>query len=122
MKKLFLLLAVAAMSAQMNAQTVVESKNFDNWYIGVNGGANLQAKDFKEMNFQAGLRIGRWFTPVVGLAIEGQAFMGKKGGLEFIDKKYPQIPKNIRETKVLDEETEKLLIKAIEECKENKDK
>ncbi|MBQ7507167.1 MAG: F0F1 ATP synthase subunit alpha [Lachnospiraceae bacterium] len=42
--------------------------------------------------------------------------------LEFIDMKYPQIPKNIRETKVLDEETEKLLIKAIEECKENKDK
>ena len=91
MKKLFLLLAVAAMSAQMNAQTVVESKNFDNWYIGVNGGANLQAKDFKEMNFQAGLRIGRWFTPVVGLAIEGQAFMGNKGGLDLIDKKFPKL-------------------------------
>ena len=90
MKKLFLLLAVAAMSAQMNAQTVVESKNFDNWYIGVNGGANLQAKDFKEMNFQAGLRIGRWFTPVVGLAIEGQAFMGNKQGLDLIDKSFPK--------------------------------
>ena len=91
MKKLFLLLAVAAMSAQMNAQTVVESKNFDNWYIGVNGGANLQAKDFKEMNFQAGLRVGRWFTPVVGLAIEGQAFMGNKGWLKNNEKSFPKL-------------------------------
>ncbi len=40
--------------------------------------------------------------------------------LDFIDMKYPQIPQKIRETKVLDEETEKLLIKAIEECKNNK--
>ena len=85
------MLAVAALSAQtMSAQTVEESKNFDNWYIGVNGGANLQAKDFKEMNFQAGLRIGRWFTPVVGLAIEGQAFMGNKQGLDLIDKSFPK--------------------------------
>ena len=91
MKKLFLLLAVAAMSAQMNAQTVVESKNFDNWYVGVNGGVNLKAKDFKEMNFQAGLRIGRWFTPVVGLAAEGQAFFGNKGWLEYNEKSFPKL-------------------------------
>ena len=33
MKKLFLMLAAAALSAQaVNAQTVVESKNTDNWY------------------------------------------------------------------------------------------
>ena len=82
MKKLFLMLAVAALSAQtMSAQTVEESKNFDNWYIGVNGGITAPAKNFKMMknlNFDAGLRIGRWFTPAVGLAAEGEVYFGKK--------------------------------------------
>ena len=41
---------------------------------------------------------------------------------EFVDTKYPEVPKNIRENKVLDEETEKLLVKAIEECKASFDK
>ena len=36
---------------------------------------------------------------------------------EYVDTKYPEIPETIRTQKVLDEETEKLLIKAIEECK-----
>lgn len=82
MKKLFLMIAVAALSAQtMSAQTVEESKNFDNWYIGINGGVTAPAKNFKvlkNMNFDAGLRIGRWFTPVVGLAAEGEVYFGKK--------------------------------------------
>ncbi len=80
------MLAVAAMSAQMNAQTVVESKNFDNWYIGINGGASVPTPKFKDMaNFQGGIRIGRWFTPAVGLAIEGQAIMGKKNFGDYIN-------------------------------------
>ncbi|MBR4921661.1 MAG: OmpA family protein [Prevotella sp.] len=81
MKKLFLMLAVAALSAQtVSAQTVQESTNFDNWYVGVNGGINIPGADFKfgNMNFDAGLRVGRWFTPVVGVAVEGQAYFGKK--------------------------------------------
>ena len=36
---------------------------------------------------------------------------------EYVETKYPEIPETIRTTKVLDEETEKLLVKAIEECK-----
>ncbi|KSV59444.1 F0F1 ATP synthase subunit alpha [Acetivibrio ethanolgignens] len=36
---------------------------------------------------------------------------------EFIDTKYPDIPAKIREEKVISEETESLLVKAIEECK-----
>ncbi len=36
---------------------------------------------------------------------------------EYVETKYPEIPEAIRTTKVLDEETEKALIKAIEECK-----
>ncbi len=36
---------------------------------------------------------------------------------EFIDTKYPEIPESIRTTKVLEEDVEKKLINAIEECK-----
>ena len=36
---------------------------------------------------------------------------------EYVATKYPEIPESIRTTKVLDEDTEKALIKAIEECK-----
>ena len=36
---------------------------------------------------------------------------------EYVETKYPEIPETIRQKKVLDEETEKLLVKAIDECK-----
>ncbi len=36
---------------------------------------------------------------------------------EYIDTKYPEIPESIVNTKVIDEETEAKLVKAIEECK-----
>ena len=36
---------------------------------------------------------------------------------EYVETKYPEIPETIRTQKVLDEDTEKLLVKAIEECK-----
>ena len=36
---------------------------------------------------------------------------------DFIDTRYPEIPEAIREKKVMDDETEQALIKAIEECK-----
>ena len=36
---------------------------------------------------------------------------------EFIDTKYPEIPGSLAQTHVMDEETEKKLVKAIEECK-----
>ena len=38
---------------------------------------------------------------------------------KLVDNKYPQIGKAIRETKALDEESEKLLQEAIKECKNN---
>ena len=37
---------------------------------------------------------------------------------EYVETKYPEIPETIRTKKVIDEETEKLLVKAIEECKQ----
>ena len=36
---------------------------------------------------------------------------------DFIDTKYPEIPEAIKAEKVISEETESRLIKAIEECK-----
>ena len=38
---------------------------------------------------------------------------------DYVETKYPEIPEAIRTTKVMDEETEKLLVKAIEECKKS---
>ena len=38
MKKLVLMLAAASMAASVSAQTVAESKTFDNIYVGINGG------------------------------------------------------------------------------------
>lgn len=82
MKKLFLMLAVAAFSAQtMTAQTVEESKNFDNWYIGINGGVQAPAKNYKvlkNLNPMAGIRVGRWFTPAIGAVVEAEAMFGDK--------------------------------------------
>jgi hypothetical protein len=39
MKKLVLLFIAATMAVSVSAQTVTESKTFDNWYLGINGGA-----------------------------------------------------------------------------------
>ena len=84
MKKWMLMLAVAAMSVMSaNAQKVLEdSKTFDNWYIGILGGANskLTHNDdfFGNINPHAGLRVGRYWTPVVGWVVEGDVFFRDK--------------------------------------------
>ena len=60
---------------------MTESKTFDNFYIGINGGLATKATGHKWMNDldpNAGLRIGRWFTPVFGLAVEGNAYLSNK--------------------------------------------
>lgn len=78
------MMAVAAMSAQYaSAQTVEESKTFfDNWYIGINAGENFKTthtKVFSNLNPSAGLRVGRYLTPVFGLAVEGEVYFNNKG-------------------------------------------
>ena len=55
-------------------------------------------------------------TYVIDVAVD-RILDFQKGLFELIDTKYPQIPETIRTTKVLDEETEKALISAIEEFK-----
>lgn len=77
MKKLVTLFAAAAMAVTVSAQTVTESKTFDNFYVGINGGVatyTTQNRWASNLMPNFGVRIGRNFTPVFGLAIEGNAY------------------------------------------------
>lgn len=81
MKKLVLLFAAATLAVSASAQTVSESKTFDNIYIGINGGVATKTTGHKwlsDLNPNAGLRIGRYFTPVFGMAIRGNAYFSNK--------------------------------------------
>lgn len=83
MKRQLFVLAVATMAAQaVSAQTVMDSRLTDNWYVGVNGGVNAKTTHtsiFSNLNPSAGLRIGRNITPVFGFAVEGEAYFNNKG-------------------------------------------
>jgi OmpA-OmpF porin, OOP family len=80
MKKLILLACAAFTlnaSAQNEQKALLESKSYDNWYIGVNGGVSTKTthnKWLKNLNPNAGLRVGRWFTPAFGLEIESNTY------------------------------------------------
>ncbi len=81
MKKLFLMFAAAVLTASASAQTVTESKTFDNIYIGINGGVATKTTGhgwLKNLDPNLGIRVGRYFTPVVGFAVEGNAYFSNK--------------------------------------------
>lgn len=81
MKKLVLFLAAATMAVSASAQTVAESKTFDNVYVGINGGVATKTTGHKwlsDLDPNFGVRIGRYFTPVFGLAVEGNAYFSNK--------------------------------------------
>lgn len=83
MKKILMLAAAISAAATAAAQTVVESKTFDNFYIGINGGAAIATKGhawMKDLQPNAGIRIGRGFTPVFGLAAESNAYFKTVSG------------------------------------------
>ncbi len=83
MKKLFLMFFAAALTLSAAAQTVTESKTFDNFYIGINGGLTTKATGHNWMgglNPNIGLRVGRYFTPVVGVAVESNIYLSNKPG------------------------------------------
>ena len=82
MKKISTLFAAAVMAASVSAQTVTESKTFDNMYIGVNTGVSTAAKGhawLKDFRPNLGVRIGRNFTPVFGLAVESNIYFKEVG-------------------------------------------
>ena len=81
MKKLGLMLAAATMAVSASAQNLERSKTFDNMYVGVNGGVMTFSTGHKwkdDLNANAGLRVGRWFTPVFGFAVESNAYFTEK--------------------------------------------
>ena len=81
MKKLFTLVAVAVLAVSASAQTVTESKTFDNIYVGINGGVATKATGhawLKGLDPNFGVRVGRYFTPVFGLAVESNAYFSNK--------------------------------------------
>lgn len=83
MKKLVLLFAAAimAMSASAQEQGLRQSKFWDNWYIGINGGVATKTTGhswLSDLDPNAGLRIGKNISPVFGLAIEGNAYFSNK--------------------------------------------
>jgi outer membrane protein OmpA-like peptidoglycan-associated protein len=82
MKKLFTLMAAGMLAVSASAQTVTESKTFDNFYIGINGGVatkmTQQSGWLGGLNPNFGVRIGRYFTPVFGLAVESNAYFSNK--------------------------------------------
>ena len=92
MKKLFLMLAVAMMTASVYAQrtAVTASKAGDNWYIGINAGVATPMNKFNfgfggsEMGFmkgvspEFGVRVGKNLTTVFGLALDINNYFGNK--------------------------------------------
>ncbi len=84
MKKITALFAAAVMAVSASAQTVQESKTFDNFYIGINAGVATKttghASWAKDLTPNFGLRIGRYFTPVFGLAVESNAYFKTTNG------------------------------------------
>lgn len=94
MKKLFLMIVMAASAMTMSAQQEVPygyyaNKFTDNWYIGVDAGVMSKTTHnaiLKNLNPNAGVRVGKWLTPAFGLALEGNAVLGNKvGGASYTD-------------------------------------
>ncbi|MBQ0073350.1 MAG: OmpA family protein [Prevotella sp.] len=85
MKKIIILFAavVMSLSAMAQEQGFYGNKFLDNWYIGVNAGVGTGTTNhalLKNLNFNAGLRLGKLFSPVFGLGIEGNVYFGNRHG------------------------------------------
>ena len=90
-----------------NAQTAIETpKILDNVYLGVQGGA-ITALDFNSVlpvNAAAGLKIGKEFTPVWGLNVEGDVLFGNNhfmDGKTFVRSSYVGVNGTLNLTNLL---------------------
>ena len=73
MKKIFTLVLAAAATLGVTAQRAVEShKFFDNWSLGVYGGAVTPLQDFglDRSRAVAGLELSKQLTPVIGVGVQ----------------------------------------------------
>jgi OmpA-OmpF porin, OOP family len=84
MKKFTALFAAALMAVSVSAQTVTGSKTFDNIYLGINAGVATKttghASWAEDLTPNFGVRLGRNFTPVFGLAVESNAYFKTTNG------------------------------------------
>lgn len=80
MMKKFLMLIVALVACiSINAQTALQTtKVLDNTYIGINAGAStpLSFNSVFPVNGMFGVKVGKNFTPVFGLNVEGNTWFG----------------------------------------------
>ncbi len=79
MKKIAMFAAAAAIAVSANAQktTITAHEAMDNIYVGVNAGAATTVKGddaFSKFAPTFGVRVGKNFTTVFGLAIDAQAY------------------------------------------------
>lgn len=66
---------ISAMTISVNAQTVESSRFFDNWSIGLKGGAITPINNssfFGDMRSIVGLELKKEITPILGLGAEGE--------------------------------------------------
>ena len=81
MKKMFLMLAAAMLSASVSAQNtaITANKAGDNWSVGINAGVATPMHKFGNYGFfkgfapSVGVRVGKNFTTVFGLVAEAHA-------------------------------------------------
>lgn len=85
MKKFIFMLVALFATVSMSAQHVVESKFFDNTYVSVNLGGTIQTPLFEGVNDLnkvkpiVGVEIGKDFTTLYGMSIEGKSTINNKG-------------------------------------------
>ena len=90
MKKMILLSVFALGTLTINAQTaVVESGGFwDNWSMGIQGGATMKMNGsgfFKSARPAFGLTIGKQWTPILGMDIQGMGYINTTNSSTMID-------------------------------------
>ena len=84
---MFIAAAAIAVSASAQRTTITANKAGDNIYVGVNAGAITGLKNYNSDNKNAfraftpefGVRVGKNFTTVFGLALDANAYFDAHG-------------------------------------------
>lgn len=90
MKKTILLSVLALGALTINAQTVVVKGGgfWDNWSMGVQGGATMKMSGegfFKSARPAFGLTLGKQWTPILGIDIQGMGYVNTTNSSTMID-------------------------------------
>lgn len=73
MRRIFWMFAMIIAFVCASAQPLKQDKFFDETFIGVTVGTTGEAHSGDWIGMNAGLRVGKWFTPCVGAEFEGLA-------------------------------------------------